>query len=47
VKTAHLTSEFLQQAGCTFHFKKDIPAFSIKPEDFATKPLFVASPDDK
>ncbi len=26
-----------------FHFREDDPAYSIKPEDYPAKPLFVAS----
>jgi hypothetical protein len=33
-------------AGGLFHFKKDHAEYSLKPEDYATKPLFVASKEN-
>jgi hypothetical protein len=33
-------------AGGLFHFKKDHAEYSLKPDDYATKPLFVASKDN-
>ncbi len=30
-----------------FHFKKDHAQYSLKPEDYATKPLFVASKENQ
>jgi hypothetical protein len=37
----------LDDAVCLFHFKKDHAQYSIKPEDYATKPLFVASKENQ
>ena len=38
-----LTCAFFSEiAGGLFHFKKDHAQYSLKPEDYATKPLFVA-----
>jgi hypothetical protein len=34
-------------AGGLFHFKKDNAQYSLKPEDYATKPLFVASKENR
>jgi hypothetical protein len=34
-------------AGGLFHFKKDNAQYSLKPEDYATKPLFVASKENQ
>ena len=34
-------------AGGLFHFKKDHSQYSLKPGDYATKPLFVASKDNR
>ena len=34
-------------AGGLFHFKKDHAEYSLKPDDYATKPLFVASKDNR
>lgn len=34
-------------AGGLFHFKKDHPAYSIKAQDYATKPLFAAATDNR
>jgi len=34
-------------AGGLFHFKKDEAQHSLKPKDYATKPLFVASKDNR
>jgi hypothetical protein len=33
-------------AGGLFHFKKNHAEYSLKPEDYATKPLFLASKED-
>ncbi len=33
-------------AGGLFHYKKDHAEYSLKPADYATKPLFVASKDN-
>jgi hypothetical protein len=33
-------------AGGLFHFKKDNAKYSLKPEDYETKPLFVASKEN-
>ncbi len=30
-----------------FHFKKDNAQYSLKPKDYATKPLFVASKENR
>ena len=39
-----LTCAFFPEiAGGLFHFKKDHTQYSLKPKDYATKPLFVAS----
>jgi hypothetical protein len=40
-------AEFIISAGGLLHFKKDRQAYSIKPEDFATKPLFAAATDNR
>ena len=37
---------FPEIAGGLFHFKKDNAQYNLKPDDYATKPLFVASKDD-
>ncbi len=37
----------LTDAGGLFHFKKDQQQYSIKPEDYATKPLCVASKENQ
>ena len=37
----------MDDAGGLFHFKKDHAQYSIKPEDYATKPLFVASKENR
>ncbi len=37
----------MDDAGGLFHFKKDHAQFSIQPEDYATKPLFVASKENR
>jgi hypothetical protein len=37
----------LDDAGGLFHFEKDNTQYSIKPEDYATKPLFVASKENQ
>jgi len=34
-------------AGGLFHFKKDHAEYSLKPDDYATKPLFVASKENQ
>ncbi len=34
-------------AGGLFHFKKDHAQYSLKPEDYETKPLFVASKENR
>jgi hypothetical protein len=34
-------------AGGLFHFNKDNAQYSLKPEDYATKPLFVASKENR
>ena len=34
-------------AGGLFHFKKDHAEYSLKPDDYATKPLFVASKENR
>jgi hypothetical protein len=34
-------------AGGLFHFKKDHAQYSLKPDDYATKPLFVASKENR
>ena len=38
---------FSEIAGGLFHFKKDNAQYSLKPEDYATKPLFVASKENR
>jgi hypothetical protein len=38
---------FSEIAGGLFHFKKDHAQYSLKPEDYATKPLFVASKENR
>ena len=38
---------FPEIAGGLFHFKKDHAQYSLKPEDYATKPLFVASKENQ
>jgi hypothetical protein len=37
----------LDDAGGLIHFKKDHAQFRIKPEDYATKPLLVASKENQ
>ena len=34
-------------AGGLFHFKKDHAQYSLKPDDYETKPLFVASKENR
>ena len=34
-------------AGGLFHFKKDHAEYSLKPDDYVTKPLFVASKENR
>ena len=34
-------------AGGLFHFKKNHAEYSLKPENYATKPLFVASKENR
>ena len=34
-------------AGGLFHFKKDHAQYSLKPDDYATKPLYVASKENR
>jgi hypothetical protein len=40
-------AEFMISACGLFHFKKDRRDYSIKPEDYATKPLFTAATDNR
>ena len=40
----HIYSEI---PGGLFHFKKDNAQYSLKPEDYVTKPLFVASKENQ
>ncbi len=37
----------MDDAGGLFHFKKDHPQYSIKPEGYATKPLVVTSKENQ
>ncbi len=43
-----LTCAFFSEiAGGLFHFKKDHAQYSLKPEDYANKPLFLASKENR
>jgi hypothetical protein len=43
-----LTCAFFPEiAGGLFHFKKDHAQYSLKPEDYANKPLFLASKENR
>ena len=43
-----LTCTFFSEiAGSLFHFKKDHAQYSLKPEDYANKPLFLASMENR
>jgi hypothetical protein len=47
VGTCQLHCHYSLCAGSLFHFKKDHAGYSIKAEDYETKPLFISSKENR